>query len=379
MEAIQNQVQSLLDELTGSGREDGVQVAVYHHGVLIVNACSGTADRKTGQPVDENTLFVAMSCSKGITATVIHMLAQQGKLDYDDRIADYWPAFAVNGKQDITIRHVLRHEAGIPQMPENSTLDMICNWDEIIGEVERLTPVWEPGTKTGYHGFTFGWILGEIAQRADGRPFAQIVCEEICKPLGISVELYFGAPEAAEPRIAKLSGEPLPWDDMPDEMLLKRMLPPSVSPNNNLSAWNGPRVHQTVMPASNGIMTANALARIYASLIGDGVDGVRLLTPAQSWAAAGLQTEQPDEIFLGLPIPKALGYWLGGIKVGLTAMGSRQSAFGHTGNGGMIGFADPEHNLAIAILKNRMTYNRGEQETDIFLTTKIRQLLNLPI
>ncbi|MBW7460891.1 beta-lactamase family protein, partial [Paenibacillus sepulcri] len=137
--------------------------------------------------------------------------------------------------------------------------------------------------------------------------------------------------------------------------------------------------HQTVMPASNGIMTANALARIYASLIGDGVDGVRLLTPAQSWAAAGLQTEQPDEIFLGLPIPKALGYWLGGIKVGLTAMGSRQSAFGHTGNGGMIGFADPEHNLAIAILKNRMTYNRGEQETDIFLTTKIRQLLNLPI
>ncbi|MEW9701759.1 serine hydrolase domain-containing protein [Paenibacillus sp. SI8] len=372
---LQQTIQGMLDELTGNGLESGLQVAAYHRGKLVLNAQSGIMNVATKKPVTNDTLFISMSSCKGITATVIHILAQSGKLRYDDKIANYWPEFAVNGKTDITIRQVLCHEAGIPQMPEHIDMETVCNWDAMVHEIERLTPVWEPGTKTGYHGLTMGWILGEMAERADGRPFAQIVQEEICAPLGITSELYFGVPDEAESWIATISGEELPWIDMPDDMLIKKMLPTPIMPIQN-DAWNEPAFHQAVVPAANACLTANALARIYASLIGDGVDGIRLLNPTQLEQATLLQTKEPDEVFMGLvSIPKALGYWLGNNESAL-AMGDSLRTFGHTGMGGLIGFADQEHQFSFALLKNSLSFNRGNQDTDVLIANKVREWLH---
>ncbi|WP_261300565.1 serine hydrolase domain-containing protein [Paenibacillus andongensis] len=373
---LQQTIQAMLDELTESGIEIGLQAAAYYQGKLILNAHSGVMDALTRKPVESDTLFVSMSSCKGITATVIHMLTQAGKLGYDDKVADYWPEFAANGKADITIRQVLCHEAGIPQMPNNVSMDTVLDWGAMVHEIEQLSPVWEPGTKTGYHGFTFGWILGELAERVDKRKFAQIVQEEICAPLGISHELYFGVPDAAESRVAKISGEELPWIEMPDHLLIKRMLPTHLMPITN-SAWNESVLHQAVLPSANACITANALARMYASLIGDGVDGIRLLNSAQLEQATLLQTKEPDEVFMGMvAIPKALGYWLGNNE-SASAMGDRIHTFGHTGMGGMIGFADPKRHFSFALLKNRFSFNRGDQDTDVLIANKVREWIQV--
>lgn len=373
-ESPQVEFQQWLDEWSAKRDGCGVQVAAYVKGKLVIDACAGIADPASGQPVDKDTLFIAQSCSKGVTATAIHLLVQQGKLAYDDPVAAYWPEFAVNGKAGITIRHVLSHQAGIPHMPKHADMALICDWNAMIHEMEQLSPIWEPGTKTGYHGLTYGWILAETAARADGRPFSRIVQEEISAPLAIASQLYMGAPPEAERRIAKISGEAVPIALLPEDHLLRRVLPPAVVPIVN-PEWNDPAFHQAVIPAVNGVMTANALARMYASLIGDGVDGVRLLQPARMQEATSLQADRLDEVFQ-VSNRIALGYYLGN-PVNMQAMGDDPRAFGNGGIGGMIGFADPAKGFSFAVLTNHMTSERAAQPLDVQMAAKVRELLQL--
>lgn len=370
----QDQVQQWLDEWSASRDNCGMQVSAYLRGKQIINACSGIADPLTQTPVTPDTLYIAQSCSKGVTSTVIHLLAWQGKLSYDDKVAEYWPEFAANGKDQITIRQVLCHAAGIPLMPDHTDMDLLCDWEAMIREIEKLSPIWEPGSKSGYHGLTFGWILGETAARADGRSFPLIVREEICKPLGIENELYFGAPPEAESRIAKISGNELPIAQLPDDHLMKKVLPVRVVPIRN-PEWNEPAFHQAAVPAVNGLMTANALARMYASLIGEGVDGVRLLSPEHLAEATRLQVDRIDEI-MQVQSRLALGYVLSSAERA-DAMGRHPNAFGYSGIGGMIGFADPIHQFCFAILTNRMTSARDAEAADAWFADRIRQLLQL--
>jgi len=161
-------VGSLLEKLVSGGEELGLQVAAYHNGRLVVDAWAGLADAATGRAVDGDTLFTVFSTTKGIVYTAIHMLAERGLLDYDDPVSRYWPAFAARGKGSVTIRQVLDHSAGVPQMPEGATPEDICDWDRICAAIAELPLLWEPGTRTGYHAFTIGWILGEVLQ--DRRP-----------------------------------------------------------------------------------------------------------------------------------------------------------------------------------------------------------------
>lgn len=365
----QERVQQLADRLTRDGEETGLQIAAYHNGQLVVDVCAGVADPASGAPVDKHTLFMAFSASKGVTATVIHQLVEAGKLEYDTPVARYWPEFGARGKAGITVRHVLCHQAGIPQAPRGITPATLGDPEAMARAVAQLRPLWKPGSQTGYHGLTFGVILGELARRADGRPFAQIVQENICQPLGID-DLFFGIPAALEPRVATIHGARVPWWFMPPFMLIKRMAPAPVEPG---SVWNHSAIRRGVIPAGNMICSARALARHYAALCGE-VDGVRLLPPERVTIATALQTNAPDRIFFGGRIAKALGYWIGGAD---SFFGPRPAVFGHTGAGGSIAFADLEHNFSLALLKNRMTW-RGPDDTDQKVTQITREALGLP-
>jgi len=128
---VQTQVQTLLDDLVGRGVERGIQVAAYLDGRMVVDAWAGVADPATGRPVDGETLFTVFSCTKGVTATAIHQLADRGALDYDAPVASYWPEFGTHGKERITLRHVLSHTAGVPQMPPGGQPTDMCDWDRI--------------------------------------------------------------------------------------------------------------------------------------------------------------------------------------------------------------------------------------------------------
>jgi CubicO group peptidase (beta-lactamase class C family) len=363
--------QQLLDELTQGGLETGLQVAAYLDGQLVVDACSGVADPSSGHPVDAETLFMIFSASKGITATVIHQLAEAGALEYDMPVAYYWPEFAAQGKERVTVRHALCHQAGIPHLPRGLTPAGLCDWDTMVHVEENTRPLWKPGMKTGYHGFTFGVILGELAQRITGRPFTQLVDEQICRPLGIE-DLFCGLPETLDQRVATIHGDRPPWHVMPPSLLIKRVIPAAIEPG---PIWNDPAIRRAVIPAGNMITSARSLARVYAALCGTGVSGVRLLSPEQVRLASMLRTDAPDQVLFGAGLRKALGYWIGGEQG--SAFGARAEVFGHPGAGGSMAFADPEYRFSFALLKNRMTW-RGPDDTDVRVARAVRAALGIP-
>src|SRR6476661_4089552 len=139
-------VQQLIDDLVSTGDEVGLQVAAYIDGELIVDAWAGVADEDTGRLVDGDTLFTSWSTTKGFVATCLHILADRGQVDYDAPVATYWPVFGAHGKDAVTVRDALTHRAGVPQMPEGVTPEMMTDWDAMCAAIASHAPLWKPGT-----------------------------------------------------------------------------------------------------------------------------------------------------------------------------------------------------------------------------------------
>lgn len=349
-------VREVLEGLIEDGPDVGVQVAAYLDGELVVDAWAGEADEASGRLVDGETLFTALSASKGVVSTCIHLLADRGVLSYDDAIADYWPEFSVHGKGEATIGDALTHRVGIPQDPPGFDLTTAGEWDAVCSAVANLEPMWVPGTQVGYHPLTFGWILGEVARRADGRPIAEILQDEICEPLGIE-GLFFGVPGREEARAATLKNRP-------DLELIESELVPSLS--NPAEAFNRSEVRRASIPAAGALTNARSLARLYAMLAnGGGLDGVRVLSSdAIATATAELPggaTEDPvlSAVFGGVRVFWSLGYQR---REGVGPMSGRARAFGYEGMG-TVGFADPERGYAFAFLRNLLDWSEHEMDS----------------
>lgn len=351
---LNNRVQQLIGGLVESGAEVGLQVAVYLDGELAVDTWAGVADETTGRPVAGDTLFTSWSTTKGFVATCIHLLADRGQLQYDEPVATYWPEFAAQGKEAITVRQVLTHSAGVPQMPEGVTPEMMTDWEAMCTAIAGHAPLWTPGTQVGYHAWTFGWILGEIIRRIDGRPIAQFAREELCRPLGIE-DFYLGIPDAVEGRVAPLrqDAQHIAAGAQRNE-LGHRAMPPQVMP---AEVVNRPDVRRACIPGGGGIMNARAIARHYAMLAGFGaLDGVRILSAGRIDIIRALQVAAQD-VVLGVPLRWGLGYVLGGdpAQGGAVFIGRSGGEFGHPGNGGSLGFADPARRMGFGLAKNLMT------------------------
>jgi CubicO group peptidase (beta-lactamase class C family) len=176
--ALQARVQRRVDALVASGQETGVQVAAWLDGEQIVDVCAGAADAETGRPVTPDTPFFSYSTGKRLVGTLVHVLAEQGQLDYDLRVAEVWPEFARHGKEDVTLRHALTHSAGVPALPADITPEQLADWDTMCVVVADSAPLWAPGTRHGYHAWTYGWLVGETVRRATGVPLARLLVEE---------------------------------------------------------------------------------------------------------------------------------------------------------------------------------------------------------
>src|SRR4051812_46626931 len=201
-------VREVLASLVAEGPEVGLQVAAYLDGQLVVDAWAGLADQGTQRPVDGDTLFMLSSTTKGITATCAHVLADHGKLNYDQPVAYYWPEFGAHGKDRVTVRDVLAQRSGVPQTPVGYTPEWLADWDRMCRGIADLTPLFEPSIRTAYASLTFGNMVGEIIRRIDGRPISQFLREEICAPLGL--DIYFGVPDEQLARVATLIDGPPP-------------------------------------------------------------------------------------------------------------------------------------------------------------------------
>ena len=354
MTDLQRQVQEAVDGLVGSGIERGLQVAVYQNGEQIVDAVAGVADHETGRPVTPDTPFYCYSVGKGATATVAHVLVERGLFGYDTPISELWPEFGARGKEGATVRHALTHTVGVPGIPARTTPEDLCDWDGMCAAIAASEPWWEPGTKTAYHAYTFGYIVGEISRRATGRPVSQILREDVAEPLGIADELYFGMPGSELGRVARLEDEEGSEEflaSMPDDSPFFKWGPRATTPTAGFG--NRRDVLMADIPAG-GKMTARAMARVYAALLGE-VDGVRLIPPERLREVSAPAFRGEDQI-MGNPVTWALGYAIG--RVGTDAR-ETPTVFGFGGVGGSFAYADTATGVSFALTKNRLTSDFG--------------------
>jgi CubicO group peptidase (beta-lactamase class C family) len=295
-----------------------------------------------------------------VTAVCANLLAERGRLDLDAPIADYWPEFAVNDKERIPLRWVLCHRAGLAAVDGDLTIEDVLAWDPVVAAIAAQAPNWEPGTTHGYHARSYGWITGEVVRRATGRSLGRFLAEEIAAPLGL--DFWIGLPDDQQHRCARIippdGGIPSLAELLGADSLTARVL----SGPSDLFAydemWNRPDIRAAEMPSSNGIGSARALARLYASLVGE-VDGIRVLAPETVAAACVPHAEGPDRVII-LPSRFGLGFTL----QPMLAPDAGPEAFGHPGAGGSLAFADPAARLGFGYVTTRMKFDpTGDERT----------------
>jgi CubicO group peptidase (beta-lactamase class C family) len=352
-------VQTLLDAAIADGRHRGLQAAAYHDGALIVDAWAGTMGPGDSRPIKGDSLFSSYSTTKGVAAAALHLLADRGLVQYDAPVAKYWPAFAANGKSDVTVAQAMSHQAGLHTTPR-PLRPYVLDWQRGVDYVAGLAPTWTPGTATGYHALTYGWIVGGIVEGASGRSIKDVIADDLARPLGIAGEMYVGIPDDVDQRLTTLEEPAPPPPGTPDPVAA---LPPDHDYFKAMGAppildFNDRDVRRACLPSANGHFTARALARLYGALAGGGeIDGVRLVSKERIAEMQRVHTELPDRVLFGLPIPKGVGFWLGGLwspRGQPSFMGARRTAFGHPGRGGSAAWADPEARLSVAVTVNKL-------------------------
>lgn len=359
-------VLQILNQYKSQGIEEGVQVAAYHQGKLVVDIVSSTVSGINALRLDD--MIYSWSMTKGITALAVHIAVQKNLLSYDDFVVRYWPEFGAHGKEFITLRQLLIHTAGLPNMPRVSITEM-CNWELMCSKFEAMVPLTHPGEVPAYHAISYGWLVGEVLRRATGKTVTQFVQDHICAPLGIT-NLHIGLPAHRSVDSARLI-----FDGVHGSLNLDHCGTAEMVDNPALFA-NNALVQKSCMPSINMMTSARALATVYASLVGHGVNGVRLLNERTVDHARSVQRYAIDATAQGVLV-MGLGFQLPAYDI-VSAMGKRRGVFGHGGWGGSISFADPENDFAFALTKTRMVNSDDTLPVSFAVAQAIRKELGIP-
>ncbi|MEV6013648.1 serine hydrolase domain-containing protein [Streptomyces sp. NPDC051976] len=344
-----------------AGHEIGAACAVYRHGRKVVDLYAGVADRRSGRLWSDDTIVPVFSVSKGLVALCAYLIHQQGRLDFDAPVVRYWPEFGQAGKEDITVRELFSHRAGLIAPDEDISLDALAGWNPMVHVLAEQAPLWEPGTAYAYHPLTFGWLTGEVLRRITGHTPGGLLASLIAHPL--SADAWIGLPREQRGRVAYLEPTPgfpedpltSPGSHISDHDLRRSLTLGSVFPIGFIDGdrgFNSPAVHAMEIPAANAIVSAAGLARIFAAAVTE-IDGVRLLTE-DSVADALTPRSDADDWYGGASAPDAR------FSTGFMLDGSRQrpllsgASFGHDGAGGELAFADADGGLGFAYVNNQM-------------------------
>lgn len=348
----------------------GAAVCVYHRGEKVLDVWGGTRD-DAGRPWEEDTISVSFSTTKGVASTLLHVFADRGLIDYDTPVRAYWPEFAEAGKENLTVRQLLCHEAGLYAIDDmiDHASEML-DWSKMTERLAAAPPCHAPGTAHGYHGLTYGWLVGEVVRRVAGqKSFAELIEQEIAKPLGLD-GLYCGVPEEEMHRCAQLfaAGFDAPaeekkrttektrrtaqlWEGRLERLGIRykptetlRALLPSGMEDLDM---NDPAYRAASIPAANGMFTARSLARMYACLAQGGeLDGARLVSYETLRRASEEQNRGAGRV-----IPISMRWRLGYHRV-FAMLARVPGGFGHFGFGGSGAWADPQRQLAVALTVN---------------------------
>ncbi|MFG3139661.1 serine hydrolase domain-containing protein [Streptomyces sp. NPDC048211] len=335
--------------------EVGAAVTVMVDGRPVADLWGGWADGARSRPWERDTLVNVWSTTKGPVALCAHILADRGLLDLDAPVASYWPEFAAAGKEAVLVRHLLSHRAGLAGLREPHTLAELYDWDLTTARLAATAPWWEPGTRSGYHALTYGFLVGEVIRRVSGLLPGEFLRREVTGPLGI--DFTVGLPEKEAARAAELV---VPKADRARQAALFAQMEPVavaslLNPPTGAAAANTPEWREAEIPAANGHGTARAVAALYGILAGRGsTGGVRILSEE---AAERVREGQGScrDLVLGAGFTHeteiALGLWLSGPDANY---GPNPRAVGHDGAGGSCGLADPENGIALGYVMNRM-------------------------
>ncbi|KUO06869.1 serine hydrolase domain-containing protein [Streptomyces sp. DSM 15324] len=336
--------------------ELGAAVAVTVDGVPVVDLWGGWADAARTRPWERDTLVNVWSTTKGPTALCAHVLADRGLLDLDAPVAAYWPEFAAAGKENVLVRHLLSHRAGLAGLREPHSLKEFYDWGTTTARLAATEPWWEPGTRSGYHAFTYGFLVGEVVRRVSGLLPGAFLEREVTGPLGI--DFTVGLPEKEAGRVAELVTAPAPPAGG-QAAAFSRVAPVAIAalanPLVGAAEANSPAWRAAELPAVNGHGTARAVAALYGVVAGRGSHGGRrVLSPEAAERVREGQGACRDLVLgagLGHDTEIALGLWLSGAD---GSYGPNPRAVGHDGYGGSCGLADPEAGVSLGYVMNHM-------------------------
>jgi CubicO group peptidase (beta-lactamase class C family) len=343
-----------------ASQELGARFSLVQAGEVVVDLWAGFADRQRTRPFDERTLTPVFSTTKAIAALLIARLVDAGKLDYGQPVADVWPEFAEAGKAAITVEQVMSHQEGLSGFPDEMEPSLWFDWDAVCAKLAAMAPLWPPGSASGYHPITFGYLAGEIFRRVDGRTMGAALREDLAKPFGL--DLWIGLPDAEHGRVADLQRpNGLPNFGEINAATKAAFLTPWSSPAGRGQAeWR-----RIEIPSANGHATAPALARLMGALTGDGwLDGETILSPALIAEASRERIRGQD-----LVLPFVMSWGAGFMRnSAVKVWGPGEQTFGHSGWGGSCAFADPQTGLAGAYVMNK-------QSTDLIGDARAKRLI----
>lgn len=330
-----------------AGEELGARFTLVQGGETVVDLWAGHTDRARQNPFTDKTLTPVFSTTKAVAALMVARLVDQGKLGYDQPVSEVWPEFAQAGKGEITVEQALSHQAGLSGFAEEIDPALWFDWDGLCAKIAAMAPLWPPGTASGYHPITFGYIAGEIFRRVEGRTLGTALREDLAKPFGL--DLWIGLPDAEHERVTDLMRPPgLPdFGELNDATRAAFLTKWSSPAGRGQAEWR-----RMEIPSANGHATAEALAKLMGALANDGwLDGEMILTPAVILEAAR-QRISGKELVIPFPISWGAGFMRNEtVKI----WGPGEETFGHAGWGGSCAFADPQARLGGAYVMNRQS------------------------
>ncbi|MFJ2812605.1 serine hydrolase domain-containing protein [Streptomyces sp. NPDC087294] len=361
----------------------GAAVAVYRDGHRVVDLWAGTKDVDGAEPWERGTAQIVRSATKGVAAAVLLLLHQRGELDLDAPVGAYWPEFKAAGKERTRVWQLLAHRAGVPALDTPLTPAQAA--DPALGAeaVAAQSPAWEPGTAHGYHAQTYSWLTGELVRRVTGgRTVGELIATDIAGPL--AADVWLGLPAAASARAGRVGPVEPPVAPGALKTRPKRAVAEAYADPESLTRRafaaitpapdeNDPGYRAAALPASNGIATADGLARFYASLIGEVDGGTRLFTPETMEAARAERSAGADRVLIA-GTRFGLGYMLHSPASPLLTPAS----FGHPGRGGALAFADPSTGIAFAYVTNGFRKTVTADPRAQALVAAVRETLTAP-
>jgi CubicO group peptidase (beta-lactamase class C family) len=347
MDAIE-QIESAFETHIEAGLHHGAQLVVYHEDDLVLNLAGGT----TGSDGNETTpdrKHVLFSCTKPYAGVALHQCVEEGWLEYDDFVRTHWPEFADENEEKaaITVRHVLSHQAGLHQTEFDADFENWSDWERAVKAMEAAELTFTPSETAAYHALSYGFLVGELVRRASGRPINEFLEERVFAPLEMA-DTDLGIPEDEPDTTATLAGFE------PGERA--RSMDAGLDAFSNAEAaalFDQEEIHRAVIPAASATGSARDMARFYACLANGGeLDGERILEESTIESMTTEQAAVERDATLGVPRRYGMGFVLGGSPWGKFGTTSPSRVFGHGGLGSIVGWADPEDEIAFSYVTN---------------------------